>query len=503
MRAAAQSRLDCSPSSGTFRPRSFHRLPASPAARWRTDRLLFGVNVARAAGMMLTVGIIATDGPLWLLFLVVAVEAGFAGLTRPLTMSLLPWLARSPSELVASNIASSATEGLGTLLGPAAASILLATSGPGGAAVATAVLMILAALAVASIRVPTLRTSPASARLLRGMTAGMLIVRGVPSIRLVLIGFWLQSMVRGLLTVLLVIAAIERLDMGEPGVGTLQAAIGAGGFVGAIVALSLTGRARFGATFSLSLALWGLPIAAIGLVTSPLAAVVLLAIVGMSNAILDVTGFTILQRACPNDARVALMGLFESVVAVMVALGGLIASVLVSTLGSQAALLASGAILPIAAIVVFPALERAEHEDAGHEATSRLLRANPLLGLLSLSVVEELAAVVQPTAFTDGEYLIREGEGGDAYLIVSSGEVEVIQGGRPLRRLGRGDGVGEISLLRDIRRTASVRAVGPVEAYSLARDAFLAAVTGQSAVRTAAHAIAEERLAGSPGSSSL
>ena len=289
----------------------------------------------------------------------------------------------------------------------------------------------------------------------------------------------------------------------EPGVGTLEAAIGGGGFIGAIVALSLTGRGRFGPTFALSLALWGLPIAAIGIVSSPLAAVFLLAVVGMSNAILDVTGFTILQRACPNDARVALMGLVESPAAAMVALGGLLASVLVTTLGSQAALVVAGVILPVSAAIVLPRLGRAEGTAVGHEETSRLLRANPLLGLLSLSVAEELAAVLQPMAFQDGDYLIREGEGGDAYLIVSSGEVEVSQGGRPLRRLGPGSGVGEISLLRDIPRTASVRAVGPVEAHSLGRDAFLSAVTGQRSALVAANSIAEDRLAGSSGSSSL
>jgi hypothetical protein len=197
------------------------------------------------------------------------------------------------------------------------------------------------------------------------------------------------------------------------------------------------------------------------------------------------------------------MGLIESPAAAMVALGGLLASALVSTLGSQAALVAAGAILPLSAIVVLPSIRRAEHAAVGHEATSSLLRADPLLRLLSLSVVEELAAVLQPRAYADGEYLIREGEGGDAYLIVSSGEVEVSQGGTALRRLGAGSGVGEISLLRDIPRTASVRASGPVEAYALERNAFLTAVTGQHAVRIAANAIAEDHLGGSSPASSL
>ncbi len=474
-----------------------------PAARWRADRVLLAVHVGRAATMLLAVAVIVTMWPPPVLFLAVAAESGFAGLTRPLTMSLLPWLARTPGELVASNIASSAAEGLGTLLGPAVAGILLAVSGPAVAAAAPATMIVAASLAVASIRVPMIRTSGGASPLRGSISAGIRIFARVPAIRLVLVGFWLQSMVRGLLTVLLVVAAIERLGMGEPGVGTLQAAIGAGGFVGAVVALSLTGRARFGATFAMSLALWGLPIAVLGIVTDPLPAVAMLVIVGMSNAILDVTGFTILQRACPNDARVALMGLVESPAAALVAVGGLLASVLVAGLGSQGALVATGAILPVTALVIGASLRRAERDAASHEETSRLLRTDSLLGLLSLSVVEELAAVLQAVEFQDGEYLMREGEPGDAYLIVARGDVEVSQAGVLLQRLGPGHGVGEISLLRDIPRTASVRAVGRVEAYSLGSDAFLAAVTGHGAVRRAADAIAADHLARSATSSPL
>lgn len=476
-----------------------------PAARWRADRVLLAVNLGRAVSMGLTAALMAADGPLPVLFLLVGIEAGFGGLTRPLQMSLLPWLARTPGELVASNIASSAAEGLGTLLGPAVAGVLLATSGATGATTATTVLMAIAVLAVASISVPMIRTSGAAPRLRSGLTAGIRVIRQTPAVRLVLLSLWLQTFVRGMLTVLLVVAAIERLGMGEPGVGTLNAAIGAGGFLGAIVALSLTGRAQFSSTYAMSLALWGLPIAVLGVVNSPIAAVAMLAIVGMSNAILDVTGFTLLQRSTPNEARVGVMGMLDSLAAATAALGGLVASVLVTGLGIQGALVVAGAILPLAAVITLPALRRAESRTVSHEAQARLLRGDPLLRLLSLSIVEELAAVLRPVAFEDGAYLIREGEAGDHYLIVSSGDVEVSQGGRVVRRLGPGSGVGEISLLRDVPRTASVRAVSRVTAYALERGAFLAAVTGHGAVRSAADTIVDDHLGRSapPTSSSL
>ena len=469
-------------------------LTGVPTARWRADRVLLAVELCRAGCMILTLAVIVASGPVSLLFLFVGLEAGFGGMNRPLHMSMLPWLARTPGELVASNIASSAAEGLGTLFGPAIAGVLLATSGPSAAAAAAAVLTSVAVVAVGSIRVSILRSAQAPASLLEGLSSGFEAARRTPAVRLVLLGIGLQTLVRGLLTVLLVVAAVDLLGLGEPGVGTLQAAMGAGGFVGAIVALTLTSRAEFGPAFALSMALWGLPIAAIGVANQPLAALGLLAVVGMSNAILDVTGFTILQRATPNASRVAVMGLVDSLAAATAALGGLLASALLAVLGIKGALLVTGAILPISAAIILPSLRRAETSTVGHLASAALLRADPLLQLLSLSVIEEMAAVMRPVSYQDGDDLIREGDGGDEYLIITAGEVDVSQGGRALQRLGPGHGVGEIALLRRTPRTATVRAIGPVEACALPGDAFLSAITGHVGVRQAADGIVDAHL---------
>ena len=474
-----------------------------PATRWGPDRVLLAVHLGRMVSIALTFVVMLLGGSLPLLFVLAAMEAGFGGLTRPLQMSILPWLARTPGELVASNIASSAAEGLGTLIGPAVAGVLLATSGPIGALAATTLLMSGAVAAIASTHVPMIRTSGVAPDLRAGLTAGIGIAKRTPALRLLLLDAWLQTLVRGMLTVLLVVAAIEQLGMGEPGVGVLNAAIGAGGFVGAILALSLTGRVRFSATFALSLSMWGLPIAVLGVVTEPLIAIGLLAVVGLSNAILDVTAFTLLQRSSSNQARVGLMGLLDSGAAASAAIGGVLASVLVDWLGVGAGLVATGAILPVAAALTLPSLQRSEARAVSYEAQTRLLRADPILGLLSLSVAEELAAVLEPVAFEDGETLIREGEGGDTYLIVASGEVEISQVGQHVRTQGPGTGVGEISLLRDIPRTATVRAIGPVTAYALGREPFLAAVTGHNSVRTVADQLVGARMGGGSSGNSL
>lgn len=473
-------------------------LAGLPAARWPGHRVLLAVVVARVVLIAGTLLVLIAGAPVWLVFVLVGAEASFTGLTRPLHMSLLPWLARTPGELVASNIASSAAEALGTLVGPAVAGILLATSGATGATAAVLAMIGIAALAIISVTVPSMRSRRPARPLQAGATAGLRALAHNRIVQLVLTGFGLQSGVRGMLAVLLVVAAIERLGMGEPGVGTLNAAIGAGGVAGAIVALSLTRRSSFASVFSLSLAMWGLPIAVVGIVADPLVAFAMLAIVGMSNAILDVAGFTLLQRGTPNDERVGAMGLLDSAGAGSAAIGGIVASVLVSGLGIQAALLIAGAILPVAAVITLPLLRRAESRLESREVEAEVLRADPLLSLLSLSIVEELAGVMRPVRFAEGDALIREGERGNQYLIVTEGEVEVSQGGRPLRRLGPGNGVGEISLLRNVPRTATVTAVGPVATFALDCDAFLSAVTGHSPARVAADAIIDDHLARRP-----
>lgn len=473
-------------------------LAGLPSSRWPAGRLLLAVNLGRAVSMTLGFVVLVADGPLVLLFLLVAVEAGFGGLTRPLHMGILPWVARTPAELVAANIASSAAEGLGTLLGPAIAGAVLAAAGPAEATAATALLMAIAVASIASVHIPTFTSMPATGALRDGLTAGVRATLRTPAIRWTLLDAWLQSSVRGMLSVLLVVAAFERLGMGESGVGTLNAAFGAGGLVGAVFSLSLMSRGAFASTAAMALAMWGLPIAVIAVVSDPLLAIAMLGVVGLSNAIFDVGLYTLLQRAAPNQARVGVMGLLDSGVSASAALGGLVASALVTSFGIQAALVAAGSILPIAAIISLPFLRRAELRTAGQVDKARALRADPLLGLLSLSIAEELAAVLEPVAFDDGAALIREGEPGDHYLIVTSGQVQVSQAGRALRRLGPGAGVGEISLLRDVPRTATVRAIGPVTAYALERSAFLAAVTGHSAARSTADTIVEERLADPP-----
>lgn len=467
----------------------------APATRWRPERVLLAVNALRAVAVALAIPVAIADWPLALFYLLVAFEAGAGAFTQPLHMGLLPSLARTPAELVAANVASSAVEGIGTFAGPALASVLLATMGPAGAYAGVLVIYLLGVVAIVPLTVPAVRARAIDGGgVRRQLGAGVRAIALVPGPRLVVLGFGAQTVVRGLLVVLTVAASMELLGMGEAGVGVLSAAMGAGGVAGAIAAIALAGRPRLAPWFSLALAGWGLPIAVIGVLAEPAVALAMMVAIGVSNAVLDITGFTLLQRTIPNDTRVAVMGLLDAVGTGGQAIGGLVAPILLGLLGIEASLVVTGVLLPVVALAGWPGLRQVDDQAVIPVDQLARIRAVPLFAPLSLAILEHLAGRLAAVHFPAGAALMREGEPGDRYYLVTSGSATVSQGGVTLGRVGPGDGVGEIALLRDIPRTATVRADDDVEALALERADFLEAVTGHPASRDEADRLVTDRL---------
>lgn len=468
-----------------------------PVARWPTETVLRATNAVRTLAVVGLVAVTVVEAPLWLMLLLVAVEASAGAFTRPLHMGLLPGVAQTPGQLIAANVTSGAAEGLGTFVGPALASILLVATGPIGALVAVVAIDLISVLSVARLHIPTVgrRERPSDVRAALGeVPAGVRAVATIPGLRLVIATLSLQTFVRGLLTVLIVIASIELLGLGEAGVGTLNALIGLGGLLGSIAAITLAGRQRLGPAYALALAGWGAPIALIGLLVDPIVAMVAMAAVGISNAVLDVAGFTLVQRMTPNAARVAVLGLIDSAANGGPAIGGLVAPFLIAAIGIQGSLIVSGVLLPIAAALAWTRLRRLDEGGAAAARRVELLRSQPLFAPLSLATIEHLAGSMRPVTFEPGAWLMREGEEGDRYLLIDRGEADLSRLGQPIGRLGTADGCGEIALVHDVPRTASVQAATPIEAFELSRDDFLEAVTGHTASRETAHALVHERL---------
>jgi MFS family permease len=298
-----------------------------------------------------------------------------------------------------------------------------------------------------------------------------------------------QTLVAGALNVLVVVAALELLDVGDSGVGYLNGALGVGGLVGGFVALVLASRGRLAADFGLGVALFGLPLVLIGIASSVPVALLALALIGLGNSLVDVSALTIMQRTVPDEVLGRVLGVLEGVLLGSIGLGALLAPLLIETAGIRWALVATGLLLPALALLGSAQLRSIDRRSAA-PAELQLLQGVPILAPLPLATLELLAGSLREVRHPAGAVVIREGEAGDRFYVIGEGEVEVAG-----RRFGRGEGFGEIALLRDVPRTATVTATSDVTLYALERDEFIAAVTGHEPARAAADAVIAARLA--------
>ena len=456
--------------------------------RYRGDRVLTAINVVRCAGALLAA--IAIGAELWigLVFALAALVAGAGSLVRPIQSALLPAFAHTPRELVAANVASSTGEGLGTFVGPLLAGLVVAGTGSVAGSLLVAVTFAGAAAAVTGIRFERAADARGGseehvARLRLG--DALRVLRRYPGATLVAGNFVAQTFVRGLLVTLIVVSAIELLSMGDSGIGLLNAAVGFGGLMGALGALGLTGGPGLTRVFSVALAAWGLPLILVGAWPVAALAIVALFVTGVSNAVLDVSGFTLVQRGVRNEDRVAMFGVMEGLFGFGLLVGSLVGPALVAVLGARGSLVVAGTILPVLALLTWRPIARQMHRAPLSEARLALLRSNPLFAPLPLTALDRLAESLVPVSFAAGDALMREGETGEEYLLIENGTVDVSVHGASVATCGRGEGVGEIALLRGVPRTATVIAQTPVEAYAIDAPTFLSAVSGPAAAAEA------------------
>lgn len=460
--------------------------------RFRGDRFLVALGLVRAIGAGLTALAIITAGPtmddhlatMVQLFVLAAIAAAAGAPVRPTQITLMPAIARSPAELVAANTVWSTGEGLGAFVGPFVAGALMAAGSHSAVAAVAAVGFLLTAVIAGGLRFEQAADvsggrprSAAGPRFSDGLRA----IRRRPLLAWSALGTYGQVLTRGLLNALVVVAAIELLGMGQSGLGLLGAALGFGGLAGAIFAMSSTRSARLVRTEILGLVFWGLPIAIIGLVPLPEIALAAMVVIGVANATYDVALFTIFQRAAGNDERASVMSVLEGVIGIGAVSGSLLAPVLTWVFGTRGALVVAGLILPVIAAVMYTRIGRTEHIAVVDERIINLLRRVPAFAELPMTAVERVAVGLVPMTAPAGSALMTQGEPGDTFVVIEAGEVEVSVDGRPIHRLGPGDGVGEIALLRSVPRTATVVAVNDVTGYSVDAATFLAAVAGPAA----------------------
>jgi MFS family permease len=461
--------------------------------RFRRERFLLWIALVGCGALAASAAAFFV-GSVPLVFALAAVVGLAATLVRPALQALLPSLARTPEELIAANSATSTLEGLGTLVGPLAAGVLVSLADVGVVFAVGAVAFLGAAALLAGVTVEGLRLKEAVAgeSTIRLLLGGLRTVAHKPRPRLLVGLVFAQTFVRGCLNVLIVVAAFRVLDAGAAAVGYMTAAIGVGGLLGAIGSAALE-RRRLAVTFGIALVVWGVPIALLAPLPEVAAYLLLLGVVGVANSVEDVAVFTLLQRIVPDDVLTRILGVVWGLAMGGVALGSIAAPLLVAAVGPRAAFVAIGVILPLVTLLSWRKLSQIDREVAAPDAGLDLIEGVPMFAPLPLAAKEHMATALKPVSVAGGAVVIRVGEPGDRFYIVDEGELEVdAQGVRS--RVGARDYFGEIALLRDVPRTATVTAVADSKLFALERDDFLAAVTGHPGARAAGEAVVEERL---------
>jgi MFS family permease len=473
---------------------------ASPFGAMLGDRLprhrvMYAADLFRAA-VLLAIALAAVgDPPALAVFLTAAGTAAAGTVSAPARAALIPSLARTPDELAAANVLASTSEGISAFAGPSIGGLLLAFAGLETALLGAASACLVSALLVSRLAADENRAEAARrAREGRfhGATAGFQLLTRESGVRVLAAVYVAQTLATGVLGVVVVVAVIELLELGEAGVGFASSVMAVGGLLGAVAALMVVGgrglaRGLVGASM-----LWGSAVALIASWPEPWFALVLFGVVGLADTIVDVCGVTLLQRTVPEEVLSRVFGALAAILFAVAALGALIAPLLLEVLGTRGALLATGGMLVPMALLAWPKLRRLETLPAPSALAS--IASIPFFAPLPEATLERLAARAARVHVAAGEPVFEQGDRGDRFYVVEGGEALVMVDGLEAARARRGDFFGEIALLRDVPRTASVIAKEDLELWSIERADFLETLTVHPASLEAADTTAGARL---------
>lgn len=474
---------------------------AAPFAGVVVDRhsrrdVLIGITIGRSLVLLGIAAAVAAEAPLVVVLVLAALFTVFATAHRPAQAALLPALASTPRQLAASNAIWTAVDSAGFLAGALLGGILLGATSLEAAFALAALLFALAAWPLARIprdAIPDYRSHADDEGALDELGSGFRTVARDRSLRLLVGVLAASTLVEGAVDVLVVLVAIELLDLGGPGVGWLNTAWGVGGLVGGAAAISLLGRGQLAAGLAGGCLLVGVPLMLVTALPEVGVAVLMLGILGLGYSLIETAGLTLLQRLSSDDVLGRAFAVVESSYWLTTGIGAITAPGLVALLGVRGALFALGACLPLLAALRWAALARFEGGATVPERPFALLRSVSLFAPLPLGTVENVARRLTEMVVRAGDEIVREGEPGERFYVIAEGEFDVscVRGTFP--SLHDGDVFGEIALLRNVPRTATVTARTDGLLYALDRNSFLAALGGHRYASRKADSIADER----------
>jgi MFS family permease len=480
---------------------------AAPLSGMIVDRssrreVLLASTLGRALLLAGIAGCVAADAPLEVVLVLAALITALTTAHKPAQAALLPALAGSPRQIAASNAVLASVENAGFLAGSLLGGALVAATSNETGFFVTAGLFALAAWPLARIRrdpIPAHRAEAHEAeKALEELASGFRTVAREPDLRVIVGVSACSTLVEGAADVLIVLVAIELLDLGQAGVGWLNSAWAVGGIVGGAAAISLLGRGRLAAGLAAGCLLVGGALLGTAAWPEVVVAATMLAGLGVGYSLIETAAQTLVQRLTSEDLIGRAFAVMESSYWITSGIGAILAPLLVNLLGLRGALVAVGCFLPLVAAVRWRRLSRFEAGAAIPEEAFALLRGVPMFAPLAIGTLENLSRRLVEQDVPAGQTVIREGEPGDRVYLVAKGDFDVTCTRGAFPSIGEGEVFGEIALLRDVPRTATVSARIDSVVLALDRESFMTAVSGHRFSQRSLEGLASERSAREP-----
>jgi len=450
--------------------------------------VLAGVTIAGAAG-----------APPAIVFVFPGLYAIVSSAYPPAESSMSPVLARTPQQLSAGNVNHAVMENAGSLLGAIVTGVLLTATSPsfifGVAAVAALVVVFLLAGITRDHRPDYIEPESELAGAMHDITSGIRTLAAHPALRLAWLTTAALLFFEGFAEVIVVGLALHLLELPEGSVGFLNAAWGVGAVVGGAFLILMLDRNRLVVAIAGGSVLIGLATVLPGIVTEPAAAYAGWFAIGIGFVFVEVAAKTLLQRLGDDETMGRLLSFLESGRLAAMAFGALAAIALDELLHTQGALIALGCLMPAFVVLCWTRLRAYEVGAPVAEEQYRLLRRNSIFEPLPVATVERLSQDLTTIEFAAGEDVIVQGQHGDRFFVIEAGQVEVFENGEFRRNEGPGESFGEIALLHDVPRTATVRTTEPTRLLALEREQFLTAVVGHRRSHQLAGNVVEDRWA--------
>jgi len=486
------------------------------ADRYPKKTVMVWCDLSRAFFVVIGAVVVATEGPEFAVYGLALVASALGTAFRPAQAALIPRLANDPAELTAANVTASTIESVGFFAGPAIGGLLLAVADVPVVYLFDAATFLWSAFVLAGVpsnpgvaEAPDGDTADAAATepgedaasdeeeeltFRAEVLAGFKAIGRNQNLRLISALYAAQTVVAGASVVYDVAIVLELLERGESTVGLVNAVLGIGGIIGGFVALVLARREKLAADFGWGVMMWAAPLLLVSVWPTLAATAIAMMLIGLANSVVDISADTIVQRVTEPAVMGRVFGALFSIQIGGMALGALLMPILIHAIGVRGGIAVIGVVISVIALTGMPALARIDKTVLAPEGLT-LFRKVPMLAVLDRPTLERLARASVTRSVAAGQVVFSEGDPGDRYWVIERGRVSVTANGRELRELGPGEGFGEIALLRDVPRTATVTALDDTDLRGLERTDFIPAVSGSGESRDMAETTVNRLLA--------